>query len=331
MANAVMFPPPSGGRARVGGIQRGLAARGPALVRALALCALLALAACGSSGPALSAGSPATAAPAPKASGTVSVFYAASLVNLMEHEVGPQFAAGSGARYQGYAAGSSAIANQIKGKLRQGDVFISAAPAVNATLEGAANGDWVSWYATFARAPLVIGYDPKSRFAADLRSRPWYQALTEPGIKLGRTDPKLDPKGQLTVQALQQAEASYGQPGLAARVEAAAQVFPEEDLVGRLQSGQLDAGFFYSNEAKEANIPTVPLDKVSLSATYTVTILNRAPNRAGGIAFVRYLLGPPGRTILQRHGLSVVPYQVSGEGSAVPAALRSLLGAGASA
>jgi len=32
-------------------------------------------------------------------------------------------------------------------------------------------------------------------------------------------------------------------------------VLPEETLVGRLQSGQLDAGFFYSTETSDLKIP----------------------------------------------------------------------------
>jgi molybdate/tungstate transport system substrate-binding protein len=48
----------------------------------------------------------------------------------------------------------------------------------------------------------VIGYNPNSKFAADLRSKPWYQVITESGFKLGSTGPRLDPKGQFGVQAL---------------------------------------------------------------------------------------------------------------------------------
>jgi len=59
-------------------------------------------------------------------------------------------------------------------------------------------------------------------------------------------------------------------------------VFPEETLVGRLQAGQLDArAFFYANEAKEAGIPTVTLGAIQLAATYTVTVLDKAPPRLG--------------------------------------------------
>src|SRR5271156_450454 len=89
--------------------------------------------------------------PAAFAAGKVSVLYAGSLVNLMEHGVGPAFDKASGDTFQGFAGGSSGLANQIKGKLRQGDVFVSASPKVNDGLMGAANGDWVSWYVTFAQ------------------------------------------------------------------------------------------------------------------------------------------------------------------------------------
>ena len=186
--------------------------------------------------------------PAVGKAGELNVLYAGSLVNLMEHGIAPAFDHATGNSFRGFAAGSNALANQIKGKLRQADVFISASPKVNDSLTGPANGEWVGWYVTFAQSPLVIGYDPASRFAAELKSKPWYEVLREPGIRIGRSDPKLDPKGALTVQLLDQAGQVYHQPQLAADVlggeENPAQVLPEENLVGRLQSGQLDVGFF---------------------------------------------------------------------------------------
>ncbi len=290
-------------------------------VLAVAAIALL-MAACG--GSTTSEG----AASVPHVSGTVSVLYAASLENLMEKDLGPHFDAATGGRFEGYAGGSQALANQIKGEVRRADVFISAAPAVNALLEGQANGDWVSWYVSFAKAPLVLGYNPASRFAAVLKKDPWYEVLTQPGIRIGRTDPALDPKGELTVTALEQAQTVYHKPGLAAQIERSSQVFPEEDLVGRLQAGQLDVGFFYSNEAKAASIPTVSLGKIDLGAQFTATLVRDAPNRAGGIAFIEYLLGAKGRAILLQNGLSLLPYQVSGQKGTVPKALRAVLGLG---
>src|SRR2546421_2172732 len=257
--------------------------------------------------------------------GSVSVLYAGSLENLMEHDLGPAFTRADGYDFQGVGAGSTELVAQIKGKIRRGDVFISASPQANSGLEGPANGSWASWYIRFARAPLVIGYNPRSGFAAQFRSRPWYAVITQPGIRMGRTDPALDPKGKLTVQALERGGRVFARPGLP-KALSDFPVFPEESLVGRLQAGQLDAGFFYANEAFEQHIPTVPLRGLSPSATYALTILSGAPDPAGAQAFARFLLGPAGRSILARHGLTVISPKLVGPAAGVPPGVRALTG-----
>lgn len=264
------------------------------------------------------------------AASTVNVLYAGSLVNLMEHGVGPAFDKATGNQFQGYGGGSVGLANQIKGKLRKGDVFISANPKVNTSLMGDANGNWVSWYVSFAQSPLVIGYSASSKFAADFKSKPWYRVLQEPGIKIGRTDPKLDPKGALTLTLMKQAEAFYKSPGLSQNVLGApdnpAQVLPEETLVGRLQSGQLDAGFFYSTETSDAKIPALSLPpEIAPKAVYTVTILHDAPNASAADQFVAYLLGSDGQNLLKEHGLTLQKMSVSGDASAVPQDIKAIV------
>jgi molybdate/tungstate transport system substrate-binding protein len=269
-----------------------------------------------SSASSAASGSSGSSSSAADASGPVKVAYAASLANLMEHDLGPAYDKATGGSFQGDAAGSTQLVTEIKGKVKQADVFISASTDANNGLTGDANGGWESWYATFATAPLVIAYNPNSKFAADLKSKPWNQVITESGFKMGSTDPKLDPKGKLAGQALSKL-------GL---TPSAVQVFPEEQLVGRLQSGQLDAGFFYSSEAAELNIPTVTLGDLHLQATYTVSVLNKAPDNAAGIAFVQYLLGDAGKALMTKHGLQLQTAKVSGDAASVPAQLHTLLG-----
>ena len=242
----------------------------------------------------------------------------------MQKQVGPAFQQATGYSVTGFSAGSKDLAAEIKGKVHQGDVFISASPKVNATLEGASNGDWVSWYGTFATSALVIGYNPKSKFASDLKTMPWYKAITEPGLKLGFTDPATDPKGVLAVQAMTETASKQNLPALKTLSANKSDIFPEETLVGRLQSGQLDAGFFYTAEATAASIPTVPLTGEPLKATYTITILNKAPHEAGAESFVSYLLGSDGQAVLKQDGFTLVsPPQVTGTG--VPSGLQSVL------
>jgi molybdate/tungstate transport system substrate-binding protein len=268
--------------------------------------------------------------PTALAAGRVDVLYAGSLVNQMEHGVGPAFDTATGDEFQGYAGGSVGLANQIKGKLRQSDVFISSSPNVNDSLMGAANGDRISWYITFAQSPLVIGYNPSSKFAAEFKTKPWYQVLQEPGIRIGRTNPLFDPKGELTLMLLKRAETFYNSHGLSEKIIGVngVQVLPvaEELEVVLLQSGKLDAGFFYSTETAEAKIPALSLPPAITShAIYTVTIPHTATNPEGAAEFVAFLLGSDGQRLLKEHGLTLQRMHISGDTSAVPKDVKAIV------
>lgn len=268
---------------------------------------------------------PASASSAATGSGAVNVLYAGSLVNMMQKQIGPAFQKTTGYSVTGESAGSTALVTDIKGKVYKGDVFISASPTATKMLMGAANGGWVSWYASYASSNVVLGYNPNSKFASAIKSEPWYKAITTPGLKLGFTDPATDPKGKLVVQALSATAKSRNLPALTTIENDKADVFPEETLVARLQSGQLDAGFFYTAEAVPAKIPTVPLaGETDLKATYTISTIKGAPNEAGAEAFIAYLLGPSGRAVLKQDGFTLIsPPTVTGTG--VPSAVQSAI------
>lgn len=292
-----------------------------------------ALAACGSSGGgsgsssgagATSGGGAGSGTPSggPTGSGKVNVLYAGSLVALMEKQLGPAYEKATGYEFAGFSAGSTALAAQIKGKVRKADVFISASPDADAELMGAKNGEWVKWYVTYATSALVLGYNKKSKFADKIKAGPWYDVITEPGIRIGTTDPEADPKGKLAHKAL--VAAGKDHPKLLDLAKDDKIVFPEETLVADLQSGQLDAGFFYTSEAQLAGIPTVELTGQQLKATYTASVVKGAPNEAGAEAFVAYLLGPEGQAMLKKDGFKLVtPPTVTGSG--VPDAVRKVL------
>ncbi|MDX6416757.1 MAG: molybdate transport system substrate-binding protein [Trebonia sp.] len=279
------------------------------------------------SSPSASASSPAASASASSAAtgtGAVDVLYAGSLVNLITKQVGPAFSTASGYSVTGAGAGSTALVTDIKGKVYKGDVFISASPTATKTLIGTANGDWVSWYVSFASSKLVLGYNPKSKFASEIKSEPWYKAITTPGLKLGFTDPATDPKGKLVAEALSGTAKAKNLPALTTIENDKGDVFPEETLVARLQAGQIDAAFFYTIEATPVGIPTVPLAGEDLKATYTISTLKGAPNEPGADAFTAYLLGPSGQAVLKQDGFALItPPKVTGSG--VPATVQSAL------
>jgi molybdate/tungstate transport system substrate-binding protein len=270
------------------------------------------------------------AAPVARTAATtkVSAIFAGSLVDIMEKSLGPEFTAATGYPFEGFGGGSNEDAAAIKGKVRQGDVFVSAAASADEELEGPANGNWVSWYSTFTSSDLVLGYDPKTKFGKQLAAgKPWYKVIAEPGILVGRTEPKADPKGKLTVEAVDAAAKKLHDPALTKALKHFP-IFEETSMLGRLQAGQLDAGFFYVVEAKTAHVPTVPLTPIYKYADYTVTLLNNAENQPGGEAFVSFLLSPKRKAVEKEYGLVPIKPKFSGTASAVPASLRSIVGAG---
>jgi molybdate/tungstate transport system substrate-binding protein len=280
------------------------------------LCLVVTLASCSS---------PSTPKAVIKPSGPVDVLSAGSLQDLMQDQIAPAFHKATGYTLNDVSMGSTALASSIKGGTLQGDVFVSASPAVNASLEGSSNGNWVSWYAQFASSPLVLGYNPSSKFAQALTSKPWYEVISESGFRIGRTDPTTDPKGVLADDALDQAATRYNLPELRTLAAENSDVFPETSLVGELQSGQLDAGFFYGVEASAANIKTVPLTGTSLAGDYTITILSKAPHEAAAVAFVNFLLGSAGQKILANNGVVEGKPKVSGS-QFVPGGVKAALG-----
>lgn len=315
---------------RAGAPRRHLAARprwarsqGVAAVAAVS-CLAGSLAAGAGTGAAAASPKPRHAGHATRGSGPVDVLYAGSLLDLM-NKLGPAFDKATGYTFEGFPAGSTALANEIKGKTQVADVFISAGTATNSSLVGPRNGSWESWYAQFGTTPLLLGYSTTSKFAHDLRTEPWYRVVTKAGFRLGRTDPAIDPKGVLAVTALDRAAKAYRDPALRRLVSSTAGVFPEEALVGRLQAGQLDAGFFYGVEAKAAKLATVGLGTIKLVSPYTITVVNRAPHEAGAVAFVSYLLSAKGAAMLRQNGITLdSPPILSGTRSDVPAPLKRL-------
>jgi molybdate/tungstate transport system substrate-binding protein len=255
-------------------------------------------------------------------SGDVDVVSAGSLQTLMT-KIAPAFQAATGYKLVDTSGGSSSDAADIKNKVDVEDVFVSASPAVDTTLEGKKNGSWVSWYASFAASPEVLGYYPKSKFAKDLRTMPWYKVITMPGFRLGRTNPSQDPGGVLARKALERTATKEHLPALKKLATDSSDEYSETTEQAGIQSGQLDASFMYEADANSQKSPFVELTGVNLAGDYTITIVKDAPHVDAAEAFIKFLLGPKGRAAMKADHFKVVsPAKVTGSG--VPSALRSV-------
>jgi molybdate/tungstate transport system substrate-binding protein len=288
----------------------------------------------------------------------VSVLYAGSLAGVMENGLGPASVKATGYEYQGEAQGSLGAARMIHDHLRTPDVFISADPSVNeAVLMGSQNQNLVTWFVTLASSQIVLAYNPQSKFAAKFQAAaagtiPWYEVLQTPGLRFGRGDPRIDPKGYRTLFLFDLAAKHYNLPNLAALPGDPLnpdQVFPEIVLLARVESGQFDGGFFYKHEVVAHKLPYVTLPpEINLSdpkfsafyaqASYTtptgdhvtgapiiftITIPKTVQHKAAAEAFVRFMLSS--NDLLEQFGLGSVDHRLAGDINQVPPDLRGLV------
>jgi molybdate/tungstate transport system substrate-binding protein len=135
--------------------------------------------------------------------GNITVFYAASLQNLMSSVINPDFTISYDVAVVGISAASGALSTRLKGGA-QADVFISADSAIDDDLlkyyVSGSSKPVLSWYTFWASTRIGLAYSTKSTFVSTFEaiakgSIPWYLGLDKDLMKIGRTDPNLDPKG----------------------------------------------------------------------------------------------------------------------------------------
>jgi len=286
---------------------------------------------------------------------SLTVLHAGALSALMARGLGPAFERASDIAERGH---SVALADGIKDGSKVGDIFLSADAAVNETLRGATNGDWVRWFVVFARNAVVLAYSPRGALAARLAragdgAPPWHELLRQPGVRLRRNDPDSDPLGYYTVLVCRLAERHYGVPGLAEAIlgtpKNPAQVVQPEP--GGLASGTLDAMFLYRSAALEAGLPFLDLPDASNlgdperaadygQATYTAAdgrtfqghpirfsaaLLARATHPEEALHFLAFLLGPAGQALAAAYHFLPSPILVGGDQERLPASLQPFI------
>jgi molybdate/tungstate transport system substrate-binding protein len=208
---------------------------------------------------------------------------------------------------QSEPGGSKELANLIVAGVRSPDVFISVNPKLVTGL-----GDRVASATTFAGTSLGIAWSPSSKYASlfdgvTAGTASLQQALQTPGLKIGRTDPKLDPKGSYTVEGVTMWLGRDGEQRLLGGDENPTQIFPEEDLLARIDTGEADVGFFYRTEAIARGYRFVPLPGAAALTdriTYTLAVMKAAAHPDAAHAFADFILTGLGRTILERAGLT---------------------------
>ena len=198
------------------------------------------------------------------------------------------------------------------------------------------------WQVMFARNRMVLAYTDRSAGAAEVNGDNWWRMVLRPDVRVGRSDPALDPNGYRTLMVLQLAEAHYGQPGLAAKlIQAMPPKFirpKEADLTALLQAGELDYAWTYRSIARTTGLryvelpPEIDLGDPSLAdryatatvmvpgamrdgemltlhgepIVYALTIPVGAPHPKLAHDFAAFVLSAEGRAIVERNGLEPI-------------------------
>jgi molybdate/tungstate transport system substrate-binding protein len=242
------------------------------------------------------------------APGPVVVLYAGSLVWPMSQQIKSGLAS-EGIELQGESGGSTLLEGYIASGARTPDVFISVDRDLVTKL-----GDKVLSATTFATSELGMGWAGKSNYAYAFEAvgkgeMPLLVALAQPGLRIARTNPAKDPKGQLTIDALNTLLGPPNEKRILGLDNNPAQVYPEQEMVARIEGGEADVGFMYAVEAQARSFEFMPFpgeSSMSDQITYTLAIMKNAEHPAQAQAFADFILKGPGRAILEKDGLKYV-------------------------
>lgn len=215
---------------------------------------------------------------------------AGSLNHVYEHGLVHDFPEGA---LEVEAHGSVTVARLVAEGKRDPDLVSLADPVL---FNGLLQPDG---YVSFATNALVLAYRPETATGQRLASAGpdnWYVPLLDDDVRLGRTDPDLDPLGYRTLFALELAEEYHGVSGLSDRVLARDQIYPETSLISQFEVGAIDAAFAYRSMATARDYafvelpPEINLSDPAYADDRYARVAHRLPNgntvRGGPIRYV---------------------------------------------
>ncbi len=254
---------------------------------ALALTFLLGAVGCGSSGDKSTAGAPGSSpTTAPKATGPVTAFAAASLTESFNDLQAALKATDPGLALTYNFGGSGALVTQVQ----QGAPADVIATADTASMKKLSDAGLVEAPITFARNKLEILVPPGNPQGIQGLSD-----LARPDIKLVTEDESV-PAGKYSMQALQAAGVTVSPVSKEADVKSA---------VAKVTSGEADATIVYVTDVKAAGSKgqgvEIP-DQFNVDAEYPIAIVKTTGHHAGAAAFVDAVVKGPGQEALRTRG-----------------------------
>ena len=241
--------------------------------------------------PTTSTSPPSTTATTPPITGDITVFAAASLTESFK-ELGNAFQSANPAARVTFSFGSSST---LVTQINQGapaDVFASADTANMDKLTGTTGAGVASAPVPFATNKLEIIVTKGNPKAINTLAD-----LAKPGVIYVTAAPEV-PIGKYAQQALDKAKVTVTPKSLEADVKA---------IVAKVTLGEADAGIVYATDVKAAGdkaAGVVIADEVNVLATYPIAVTKATKNTPAATAFVAFVSGPIGQTILAKYGFT---------------------------
>ncbi len=183
---------------------------------------------------------------------------------------------------------------------------------------------YANWEIMPATNQLVLAYTPQSKYANEINANNWYQIISQPDVRLGFTDPRMDSVGYRTLMALVLAESYYGVDNIMddtvgkyfstpitadeengiSTIHVPELLEPTNDhlvlrgaqmqLLALLQSGDVDYTIDYKSEVMQAGLdylelpPEINLGDSSFAQNYETTVVKLDYQRFANINPVFY-------------------------------------------
>jgi len=174
------------------------------------------------------------------------------------------------------AAGSRACARKITDIHKPADVMASAAYKV---IDNLLMPDYAKFNVQFATNEMAIAYTENSKYANEINDKNWPDIFLKKEVKIGHSNPNLDPCGYRSVLVTKLAEEYYKKPGFYDALMGYGDEYSngeekknrvivrpkETDLLGLLEAGIYDYLFIYKSVAQQHGLKYITLpEEVSL-------------------------------------------------------------------
>jgi molybdate/tungstate transport system substrate-binding protein len=149
---------------------------------------------------------------------------------------------------------------------------------------------YAGWYIRFASNRVALAYTTDSQYAGEIDAGNWFEVVTQPGVRLGLSDPRFDALGYRALMVFALAQEAYSRPDLfqsafGGRLTRAITLFWDDDLatitvpeivetvpnsglvlrgssiqlIALLESGDVDYAFEYESVIRQHGLEMLPL------------------------------------------------------------------------